>query len=152
MTTEVAVNQTLSPALIEALAIAELPEVQWQLGDDLCDCAFQRIGMWKNPYIATQHEIRLCCIWAKLGEMFPQYVRTIPAYFNESKQEWDTSIMVWNGENEMPRALWHRQLARGFGISVAEARSLELPPPQGYASKPVFLLPQGGEYIEVRLG
>ena len=113
----------LSPALIEALAIAGLPDVQWQHDDDLCDCVFQRIGMWKNPYLATQHEIRLCCVWAELGKQYPDFVRTIPGYFNENTKEWETEPYAWNGEADMPKAIWYRSLARQQGRTVGDIRA-----------------------------
>ena len=113
----------LSPALIEALAIAGLPDVQWQHDDDLCDCVFQRIGMWKNPYLATQHEIRLCCVWAELEKQYPDFVRTIPGYFNENTKEWQTEPSEWNAEFPMPKAIWYRHLARQQGRSVADIRA-----------------------------
>lgn len=143
----------LTPALLEALSIAELPEVQWKHGDDLCDCVFQRIGMWKNPYLATTQEIRLCCVWAELGKMFPDFVRTIPGYFNENTQRWDTNPWDWNGETEMPKALWHRQLARKLGCTVAEARAMSLEPPAGQPKlEPVpFILLVGGQEVTLNL-
>ena len=113
----------ISPAILEALAIAELPEVHWLHGDDLCDCTFQRIGMWKNPYLAATQEIRLCCVWAELGKQYPDLVRTIPGYFNENSQRWETNPWDWNGEVEMPKALWYRQLARQLARSVADIRA-----------------------------
>lgn len=144
---------SVSPAILEALAISELPDVQWLHGDDLCDCTFQRIGMWKNRYTATQQEIRLCCIWARLGEMFPEYVRTIPAYFDENKQAWDTTVHEWDGEDDMPKALWHRHLARKLDISIGEARSLNLAPPRGSGPrvKVPFVLLHGGNEIVIDL-
>ena len=117
MTTE------MSPAVIHALAIGNLPDFQWEIHDDLCDCTYQRIGMWKNPYLAEQHEIRLCCVWEKLGTMFPDFVRDIPAYWDGNEKQWLTEPMEWNGETEMPKALWYRHLARKEGITVAEARA-----------------------------
>lgn len=112
-----------SSAVIEALAIGSLPDVQWSIGDDLCDCIYQRIGMWTNPYLAVTHEIRLCCAWAKLYEMFPETVRTIPAFWDYNNNEWITEVAEWNGEAEMPKALWYRQLARKTGRSLADIRA-----------------------------
>lgn len=143
----------ITPALMEALSIANLPDVQWKHEDDLCDCTFQRIGMWKNPYLAETLEIRLCCVWAELGKMFPQFVRTIPGYWNENTEEWMTEPWEWNGETPMPAALWHRQIARKNNITVSEAREIAGPPPQGKArkSKPVILLSFSGEWVPVEL-
>jgi hypothetical protein len=109
--------------IIHALALSDLPDVMWVHDDDLCDCVFQRVGMWKNPYLATTHEIRLCCVWQKLGEQYPDLVRTIPAYRDENTQSWITEPWEWNGEDEMPTAIWYRHLARKEGISVGDARA-----------------------------
>src|SRR3990167_8554792 len=139
-----------SPAVIEALAIGSLPDVQWKVNDDLCDCIYQRIGMWTNPYLAVTHEIRLCCAWAKLAEMCPEAVRTIPAFLDYgNNDEWVTEPMEWNGEEDMPAALWHRQLARKRGISVQEARALNLPAPKGKprSQRPHIFLRDGGEWV-----
>ena len=142
-----------SPAVIEALAIGSLPDVQWKHGDDLCDCIYQRIGMWTNPYLAVTHEIRLCCAWAKLYEMFPETVRTIPAFWDYNNDVWVTEPAEWNGETDMPLALWHRQVARMRGITVAEARAMNLPAPKGKARKPAphLILKAGGEWVELEL-
>ena len=32
-----------------------IPGVEWEYHDDLCDCTYQRIGFWTNPYIG-EHE------------------------------------------------------------------------------------------------
>ena len=117
------VQSQLSPAVIEALTIGSLPDVQWQHEDDLCDCTFQRIGMWKNPYLAETLEIRLCCVWARLAEQYPESVRTIPGYWNENTKSWETQPWDWNGETEMPRAIWYRHLARKLNRPLAEIRA-----------------------------
>lgn len=113
----------LSPAILEALSIGSLPDVEWQHDDDLCDCTFQRVGMWKNPYLAETLEIRLCCVWAKLAEQFPEAVRTIPGYFNPDTQQWLTNPWDWNGEAEMPKAIWYRHLARKLNRPLSEIRA-----------------------------
>jgi hypothetical protein len=100
-----------------------LPEVMWDVEDDLCDCTFQRIGMWTNPYLGETLEVRACCIWAKLYEMFPEYVRTTGAFLDYNRDEWDTTLRDWDGESDMPPAIWYRHLARKEGISVSEARA-----------------------------
>jgi hypothetical protein len=145
---------TTSPAVIEALAIAELPDVQWKMHDDLCDCVYQRIGQWTNPYLAETLEVRMCCIWADLYKQYPQFVRTIPAFWDYNKEEWVTQPMQWNGEDDMPASVWHRQLARVLGISVDEARAMNLPAPEGEPRqpKPQMLLKWGGEWLPVELG
>ena len=95
---------------------------EWKHGDDLCDCTFQRIGEWSNPYLGTVHQVRFCCAWARLREMWPDL-------FRETQGE----QMAWNGEDAMPRALWHRQVALAMGIDVPEARTLlaDREPPRG---------------------
>ena len=155
MTTETKID--LSPAVVEALSIADLPDVQWKHDDDLCDCVFQRIGLWKNPYLATTQEIRLCCVWAELGKQYPDFVRTIPGYFNENTQQWETNPWEWNGEAEMPKAIWYRHLARKFGRPVADVRAEyaerdELRP-KGYkaAERVPFVLLVDGMEVEIDL-
>lgn len=109
-----------------------LPETVWLHGDDACDCTFQRIGLWKNPYIGETLEVRMCCIWGELYKLFPQHVRSTPAYL-DGEDEWRAGQAEWNGETEMPRALWYRQLARHTGKPLADVRSEygALTPPQG---------------------
>ena len=147
----------LSPAIVEALAIGELPDVIWRDHDDLCDCEFQRVCQWTNPYIGSTHEVRLCCMWAKLYEMFPAYVRNIPAWFDINWQEWNTVPMDWNGEDEMPKAIWYRHLARKYGRSVADIRAEYAEKddlrPKGREIKPIpFVVLIGGEEIVIDFG
>ena len=151
MTTET----RLSPGIVEALSIGSLPDVQWKMHDDLCDCVYQRIGMWTNPYLAETLEVRMCCIWAKLYEQFPDQVRTIPAFWNYNQEEWVTEPMEWNAETPMPRSIWYRQLARQQGRTVAEVRAeyASREPPQGRVKPdPVpFLVQFGGEWVAIDL-
>lgn len=119
MTTET----TLSPAVIEALSIGNLPEIEWNDQDDLCDCLYQRVGWWKNVYLAETLEIRFCCIWEEFYKQFPQHVRKIPGYWNPNTKEWLTEPQEWNGETEMPKAIWYRHLARKFGRPLADIRA-----------------------------
>ena len=144
----------ISPAIVEALAISELPDVQWKMHDDLCDCTYQRIGMWTNPYLAETLEVRMCCIWAELYKQYPQFVRTIPAFWNYNSEEWETEPRAWDGETDMPASMWHRQLARKMGIAIADAREMATQPPKGQPrqAKPNFLLPWSGEWLPVELG
>lgn len=123
--------ETLSPAVIHALSIGNLPDVQWKHGDDLCDCMFQRIMQFTNPYIGVTHEERLCCIWAKLHEQYPDLSRDIPASWDINAQEWVTEPQEWNGEEDMPMYLWVRHVARRDGITVAEAREVAGEAPRG---------------------
>lgn len=150
-------TEQLSPAIVQALAIGMLPDVQWRMHDDLCDCVYQRIGLWTNPYLAETLEVRMCCIWAELYKQYPEYVRTIPAFWDYNTEEWVTEPAEWNGEEDMPASIWHRQLARKQGISVAEARALNLPAPKGTgrpaeAPKPVIYLQWSGEWLPMELG
>ena len=117
-------------SLVEALGV--LPETFWSNEDDSCDCTYQRIGMWKNVYIGETLEVRLCCIWAELYKLFPQHVRVTPAYL-VNDEAWDERIREWDGESDMPRAIFYRQMARKDGITVEEARKryARQEPPKG---------------------
>ena len=120
---------TLDPVEIVA-ALGVIPESFWDNQDDACDCTFQRIGMWKNPYLGETLEVRMCCIWAELYKLFPQHVRTTPAYLVDDK-EWDSRVREWDGEADMPEAIWYRHYARKHGVSLAEARKVAGTPPKG---------------------
>lgn len=103
----------------------QIPEVPWFHGDDQCDCTFQRIGMWSNPYIGRTLEVRLCCIWGKIYDQYPEFVREIPASFNQNTKQYDRESIAWNAEDaDMPRYLWVRQAARITGVPVAEVRNI----------------------------
>lgn len=65
----------------------------------------------------------MCCIWAELYKMFPQFVRVTPAFLDGNAKRWVTEAMDWNGEVEMPKAIWYRQLARKEGRSVSDVRA-----------------------------
>ena len=156
--TKIETTQPLpTPSLIEAMAIAALPEIEWKQDDDLCDCTYQRIGSWTNPYLAETLEVRMCCIWKELYRQFPQFVREVPAFWDYNKNEWVTEPIEWNGEQDMPRAMWHRQLSRMTGLDLNTVRSMNTTPPQGKPRglpqpKPVILLRWSGEWIPVELG
>ncbi len=109
--------------VLEAVFAGTFPANFWNCQDDLCDCTYQRIGMWTNPYMAETLEVRLCCIWAEFQKQYPQFVRVTPAYLDGNKQEWVPEPMEWNGEAEMPKAIWYRQLAREQGREVADVRA-----------------------------
>ena len=112
-------------ALAEAERIAAagmFPETFWDVEDDLCDCTYQRIGMWTNPYLAETLEVRMCCIWKELYNLFPDYVRVTPAFKNYNTGEWEAEPQPWNGESDMPPSIWYRHLARKTGRSVADVR------------------------------
>ena len=146
-------THVISPAVIEALALASLPDEVWTNQDDKCDCVYQRIYQARNIYLAETHEIRLCCIWAELGKMWPQFVRTTPGYWEPNKQAWLTEPQEWNGESEMPKAIWYRHLARKFGRSLEDIRAEysekdELRPKGAPIPEPIpfILLMNGQEY------
>lgn len=128
-------------ALEQALEIINAQET-WDVNDDQCDCTYQRIGYWNNPYIGETLEIRLCCVWAQFEKEWPQF-------FKRTQIE----PAEWNGETDMPKSIWHRQLSKAFRVSVDEARNLNLPSPKGKpkAQEPIFYLPWSGEYLPVRL-
>ena len=102
----------------------EIPEIRWVHGDDLCDCTFQRLGEWTNPYLAKTMRVRMCCMWAELEKMFPHLVQHIPAFYNENTDLFETDFIEWNSpDGEMPRALWHRQLSVAMGLPLDEIRN-----------------------------
>lgn len=115
----------MNPHVLEALQFAEsLPEVHWLQGDDLCDCTFQRIGSWTNPYLGATLRVRLCCIWAELYKQYPQFVQEIPAFWNDNTFEWE-GMREWDSdEMDMPKPIWHRVYARKHGVTVTAARDL----------------------------
>ena len=116
-----------------------IPEVRWRHGDDLCDCTFQRIGFWTNPYLARTLEIRLCCMWKKLDEQYPGLMREIPAFTDYNNGDrYVEEPTLWNGESDMPVALWHRQIAVLTGMSLSDIREkfAGQEPPKGWANDP----------------
>lgn len=129
-------------ALEQAIEIIQAQET-WSVQDDLCDCVYQRMGYWNNPYIGETYEVRFCCIWAEFEKMWPQF-------FKRSYAE----PAEWNGEFDMPKAIWHRQLSAELGMPLSQVRDMGLEPPKGqpHRQKPVFYLPWSGEYVPVTLG
>lgn len=114
--------QLANAALVDALGI-NLPDAIWMTGDDLCDCTYQRVCQFTNPYLAETHELRFCCLWAELAKDYPQFVRTIPAFWNYNIHEWETQPREWDStETDMPTDIWYRQLARKTGRPLAEIR------------------------------
>jgi len=114
-------NPSLERDVMAALSV--LPEDMWDTMDDLCDCMYPRIGMWTNPYLAETLEVRMCCIWKELYQLFPGFMRVTPAFLDYNKNEWASEPIDWNGEEDMPKAVWYRHMARKEGIPVAEARA-----------------------------
>lgn len=129
-------------ALEQALQIIQTQET-WSNQDDLCDCVYQRSGYWNNPYIGETYEVRICCLYAEFEKMWPQYFKRT---FAEPAQ--------WNGEADMPAAIWHRQLSAELGLPLSQARDMGLESPKGQPikAKPTFFLPWSGEWVEARLG
>jgi hypothetical protein len=128
-------------ALEQALEIINAQET-WSVNDDLCDCTYQRIGYWNNPYIGETYEIRLCCVWAEFEKQWPQFFKRVQIEPAE-----------WNGEADMPKSIWHRQLAKLNGVTVTEAREMGLEPPKGSPVKPkaTLYLKWGNEWVPLEL-
>ena len=116
-------DAVLERAVLEALATGSLSEVTWNGLDDGCDCSFQRVGFFTNPYLAETLEVRFCCFWAEWHKEHPEWVRTTPAFREYNRNEWVTEPADWNGEADMPSALWYRQLARQQDRPIAEIRA-----------------------------
>ena len=116
----------------------------WETGDDLCDCTFQRVGRWTNPYLAQTRHVRLCCIEAELEKQFPQFVQVFDAYQDPNTDELIDEPMMWNGEFDMPKDIWHRQLARirGEDLELVREKFAGLEPPKGVPQPEVEQLVQ----------
>jgi hypothetical protein len=110
----------------------ELPEITWVHGDDLCDCIFQRIGEWSNPYLARTLRVRMCCLWDRIYAEHPDLVELIPAYHDQNADKLLEDPLEWNGDHDMPRWLWHRQLSTILKKPLDEIRRRfgEQKPPQ----------------------
>ena len=105
------------------LALENLPD-RWLSGDDKCDCTYQRIGSWHNPYIGTTLQVRLCCLWAEIYKEYPDFVQEIPAFWDGNHVAPVTGPQPWDSEDmDMPLPIWYRQLAREQGRSVADIRA-----------------------------
>ena len=100
----------------------DLPEVRWMHGDDLCDCTFQRIGEWTNPYIGQTMRVRFCCVWEKFEELYPDLFETIPAYYDGNRDKLVREPAVWDADHDMPRDIWYRQIQSVTGASLDEIR------------------------------
>jgi hypothetical protein len=150
------VDMSPAPALVPSISLLEglvagFPDLEWKHGDDLCDCVYQRIGMWKNVYLAQTHEIRLCCLFNDLAKLFPEHFRTFNGYLDDNSGEYITEPQPWNGEDDMPKALWHRQLARLLDTDLPAARLLGAeygaPKGQGRIAPPTLFLRQDGDWV-----
>lgn len=115
-------SRGLSASEMGLLLSDALPEVEWTHGDDLCDCVFQRIGSWTNPYLGQTLRVRMCCIWDRIYRDNPDLVELIPGYHNENTGEFETEPAEWDGDGDMPRALWHRQISIETGKPLAVVR------------------------------
>lgn len=120
-------TKELSPTAMQdvmaALGVAAIPGVHWIQEDDECDCIFQRICEWTNPYIARTLRVRLCCIWAEFHKQFPQYVQEIPAYYDMNRHRYVEEPAPWDSPDmPMPLAIWYRQQAVLSGLSLSEVR------------------------------
>ena len=99
-----------------------MPEFIWTHGDDLCDCTFQRIGEWTNPYLARTRRVRVCCLEDRMLEDNEDLVQDIPGFFNDDTGLFEMEPWVWNGEDDMPEHLFMRQTAIIQGLSLDETR------------------------------
>lgn len=90
-------------ALTEAVELLSTltKDVTWSHGDDLCDCTFQQLGTWTNPYIGKTMKVRMCCLWAELFKQYPEFVQM--ETFEPAA--WD------NPEFDMPKHIERRQSA-----------------------------------------
>src|SRR3990167_2977648 len=87
----------IDPQVMFAAAVSADPTVHWLLGDDLCDCTFQRVGEWANPYLGKTLRVRMCCIWAELYKQYPQFVQEIPAFYDANRHQWRDAI-PWDSD------------------------------------------------------
>jgi len=110
-----------------------IPEEEWTNQDDLCDCTFQRTGDWANPYLGRTQRVRICCLFAELYEQYPHLIQEIPAYYDENTGKWESKPREWDGETDMPEAIWHRQLAVKTGMPLEDIREVyaNQSPPKG---------------------
>lgn len=116
-------NPQAEADVLVALQLADFPEAMWTNQDDLCDCMYQRVGFWTNPYLAETLEVRFCCFWERWHKEHPELVRITPAYRDQNAKAWVPDPQQWNGEFDMPAAIWYRQLAREQGRAVADIRA-----------------------------
>lgn len=120
-------NPMPATSLLQAMQVAFDADqaLEWNVDDDGCDCTFQRVGWWANPYLGITQEVRLCCAWAFLFEQFPAmqaFMRVTEGWRDPNTGSVRTDAAAWDGEVDMPRAIWHRQRARIEGLSLAEVR------------------------------
>ena len=116
-----------------------MPEFIWTHGDDLCDCTFQRIGEWSNPYLARTRRVRVCCLEDRMLEDNEDLVQDIPGFFNDNTGLFETEPWMWDGEDDMPEHLFMRQTAIIQGLSLDDTRvKFEgVEPPKGTPRPPM---------------
>ena len=73
----------------DSLHPRSMPEITWTHGDDLCNCTFQRIGDWSNPYLALTRRVRVCCLEQRMLEGNEDLVQDIPGFFNENTGQFE---------------------------------------------------------------
>ncbi len=121
-------KQTPDPVLtdptVEAPSLpAGVPDVPFQHGDDQCNCTFQDVREWTNPYLGRTLRARMCCIYGELFRQFPQFVQDIPAHYDAATHSWVPDPQPWDSEDaDMPEYLWHRHKAALTGKALAEVR------------------------------
>ena len=127
--------------LEQALEIINTQDT-WDVNDDLCDCTYQRMGYWNNPYIGETYEVRLCCLYAEFEKQWPQY-------FKRTQIE----PAEWDGEQDMPRSIYARQLSKLHGIPLEDARGIAADPPRGKPKpEPRYLyLKWGNDWLPLEL-
>lgn len=120
------------------LEAEDTPEVLWEHDDDLCDCTFQRLGFWTNPYLGQTMRVRFCCIWAEIVKDYPQFVEEVSHFYNYNEDKYEDAPREWDAEFDMPRAIWYRQLATKTGKPLDYIRHAyhDAEPPKG-KPKPV---------------
>lgn len=110
-------------AQIVAAMQASYPGIVWVQDDDLCDCTFQRIGDWMNPYIGKTLRVRLCCLWERIYAEHPDLVQRLDGWFDPNTGAYHTEPAPWDStEWDMPRPVWYRHLATKLGLSLAAVR------------------------------
>ena len=126
----------LETLILEQVAKAvsgEANDTEWNNQDDLCNCTFQRVGFWTNPYIGKTLLVRFCCIWNEFHKQFPEFVLERDSFFNYNTNEYEDTPWEWDSKTgDMPKAIWYRQLATQTGKSLDEVRAEhgDLEPPK----------------------
>lgn len=93
-------------------------------GDDLCDCTFQLVYEATNPYIGKTQRVRVCCILAKVQEMFPEFVTLLDGWHDVGRQTLVETPLDWDNDTmAMPPRLWYRALAAKTGRPLADIRA-----------------------------